>query len=127
MARVTTQIITAATAGDGVDSLQVTKVSLNGASRAVSVTALITAVPDIRGAKGYLYMVSSPVDVATSAAVKTLARQAYMKEFSWPLDGGHLVQVQTPPRIIQGAFLYVWFELPTVDSPGTLDAWAVEV
>ena len=127
MARITTQIVTSATAGDGVDSVQVTKTALDSASRAVSVTAVITAKPCQVGAKVFMYVVTSPQNLTATDAPALLVRQAYMKEFNWPLDSGKPVHVQTPPRIVQGGYLYVWFELPTVTVPGTLDVWAVEI
>lgn len=127
MAKVTTQIISASTVGDGVDSVQAQKLTLQAASKAVSVTALITAKPSKEGAMGRVYVVTSPVSIAASAAPEQLRKAAYGKDFHWPQGNMMEVHIQSAPRIIQGDYLYVWFELPKVETPGTMDAYATEI
>ena len=127
MAKVTTQIISGSTVGDGADSVQSQKLTLQNTSKVVSVTAFITAKPSKEGAMGRIFVVSSPVSISAAAAVSQLRRQAYTKEFFWPRGDQMEAHVQSAVRIIQGDYLYVWFELPKVETPGTMDCYATEI
>lgn len=127
MARVTTQLINEATVGDGVDPVQAQKLALQVDTKVVSVAVLLTATPSNNGSKVKMFVATSPVDTTAAIAARDLDRQAYIREFNWPLEHGKKVHIITTPRIVQGAYLYVWFELPKVTAPGTLSAWAVEV
>ena len=127
MAIVTTQIHSGSTVGDGVDSVQAQKLTLQSASKVVSITALITGKPSSAGAICRLMMVTSPIDIAASAAPDQLKRHAFIKEFKWLCGNENIIHIQTPPRLVQGLYLYTWLEIPTVETAGTLTSYATEL
>jgi hypothetical protein len=137
MALTVTNIIASQNISVGAYPTQATKLALQSTTNAYSVSVQITAgnaLPANRqgqwtgGSLFRLYHITSPISVTTAAAPGTFQYTARPLEYRMPFtSAAESLAWETPAKLVQGGFLYVWFDFPNVSGTVVLDVNVVEI
>jgi hypothetical protein len=127
MALTTTVIVTSQATTAGGSPFQPTQLALQAATNAVAVTAKVVAAatPSTQGSKLHMYVATSPENITGAPMAKAFGRSAQLKICDLPFCQGGATQIlQSDPIVVNGGYLYVWFDCPAY--LGNLTATAVE-
>lgn len=136
MALTVTEIIPNVSISVGAYVTQPTKLALQSTTNAYSISTQITAGGALPasssmwsgGSTFRLYHVTSPINTTAANAVAIFQYQTKPFEYRLPFTfAGESFAFETPARLVQGGFLYVWFDFPNVNGTVVLDVNAVEI
>jgi hypothetical protein len=111
----------------GGSPFQPSVLALQAATNAVGVTVKVVAAaaPTTQAAKLNMYVCTSPENLSAAAAPFALGRSASLYVCDLPFcKSGAIIIMQSNPMVVNGGFVYCWFDCPSY--LGNLTATAVE-